>query len=340
MNLVYELISIPITFHPAAAFLKRRISETRELACDEIAARMLTPSAYARSLVRMAHRVSQLAPTAAAPVETILSVFDADILEERIMRLLDKRKRASLPLSKVYLTFCCLLLAACCLAASGFALNVNGAAKRSDTLSGIVVDPSGARVPHARVWLMSRETGYTRKPVLTDAVGKFSFTGLTDGKYTLEVMSPGFSTEFRSFTFKSAAPAPFFPFILQTGAVQQSVVVTAKAPPGLLGEHAPKRSPTRIRIGGAVEAAKLIQGGLPEYPATSRGKGIQGMVLLEAVISTHGVPLSLKVLSSPDQQLSEAAMNAVKNWRYRPTLLNGNPIEVVTTISVVFRLQA
>ena len=52
-----------------------------------------------------------------------------------------------------------------------------------------------------------------------------------------------------------------------------------------------------------------------------------------------GTSLSLKVLSSPDQELSDATLKAVKNWRYQPTLLNGKPVEVITTISVLFRLE-
>ncbi|HEX5484237.1 MAG TPA: M56 family metallopeptidase, partial [Terriglobia bacterium] len=277
INLIYEVLFLPISFHPAAVFVKRRVSETRELACDEMATRGINPSAYARALVNLAHHVSHLASTARARPETTLGVFDADILEERIMRLLDKRTRASLPLAKTYLALCCLLLTACCLAASGFTLGVNpGApAEKAGTVSGIVVDASGARVPQARVWLINRDTEHTRKPTLTDAVGKFSFTGVTDGRYNLEVMKPGLATEFRSFTFHSAAPAPFFPFVLQPGSVQQSVIVTAKAPPGLLAQRSPKSGlPTRIRIGGNVEAAKLIRGAHLEYPEAARSKGV------------------------------------------------------------------
>ncbi|HEX5483035.1 MAG TPA: energy transducer TonB, partial [Terriglobia bacterium] len=111
-------------------------------------------------------------------------------------------------------------------------------------------------------------------------------------------------------------------------------------PPGLLAQRSPKSGlPTRIRIGGNVEAAKLIRGAHLEYPEAARSKGVQGTVLLDAVISTSGTPLSLKVLSSPDQELSDAALKAVKQWRYQPTLLNGKPVEVITTISVLFRLE-
>jgi protein TonB len=77
----------------------------------------------------------------------------------------------------------------------------------------------------------------------------------------------------------------------------------------------------------------------PEYPEAARAKGIEGVVLLQAVISTDGEPLSLKVISSPDPSLSKAAEDAVHQWRYEPTLLNGVPIEVVTNVAVRFHLE-
>jgi len=63
------------------------------------------------------------------------------------------------------------------------------------------------------------------------------------------------------------------------------------------------------------------------------------VVLIEAVISIKGEPMGLKVLSSPSDDLSKAAADAVSRWRYRSTLLNGDPVEVLTTIAVAFRLE-
>ena len=92
-------------------------------------------------------------------------------------------------------------------------------------------------------------------------------------------------------------------------------------------------------MGGLVESAKLVKQTRPEYPEILRQKGIQGIVLLSAVISKEGVPSDWKVLSSPDPELSDSAVNAFKDWRYKPTLLNGEPVEVVTTLAVEFRLE-
>jgi protein TonB len=62
--------------------------------------------------------------------------------------------------------------------------------------------------------------------------------------------------------------------------------------------------------------------------------GIQGTVELAAAISKEGVPLELRVISSSDDDLSESALEAVGQWRYRPTLLNGEPMEIETVVTI------
>jgi beta-lactamase regulating signal transducer with metallopeptidase domain len=88
LNLIYELLFIPVSFHPAAALLRRRVRETRELCCDELVAeRILNAEVYARSLVRLA---SPALPLRRLSVTTTVGIADADILEARIMSLLKK----------------------------------------------------------------------------------------------------------------------------------------------------------------------------------------------------------------------------------------------------------
>jgi len=92
LNLLYEAASMPFCFHPAALFIKARMAQTRELACDEMAASLL-PSAtqYARSLLRLAQ--TRLAAAPAAKASYALGLFDAGALEERIMNILDTNKK-------------------------------------------------------------------------------------------------------------------------------------------------------------------------------------------------------------------------------------------------------
>lgn len=86
-------------------------------------------------------------------------------------------------------------------------------------------------------------------------------------------------------------------------------------------------------------AAKLIKMVEPVYPPTAEKQGIEGTVILRAVIGTSGQILSLAPFNSADSALTRAAMDAVGQWQYQPSLLNGVPVEVSTTITVDFRLD-
>jgi periplasmic protein TonB len=96
-------------------------------------------------------------------------------------------------------------------------------------------------------------------------------------------------------------------------------------------------TPKRIRVGGQVESAKLIFQPKPEYPPLAKMARIQGTVKLEAIISKDGTIQDLKTISG-HPLLLKSAIDAVSRWRYQPTLLNGEPVEVVTEIDVNFSL--
>ena len=96
--------------------------------------------------------------------------------------------------------------------------------------------------------------------------------------------------------------------------------------------------PQRIRVGGNVQAAKLIRQPKPIYPPLAKQARISGHVILNAIISKDGTISDLKVASG-HPLLVPAALEAVKQWVYAPTLLNGEPVEVVTQIDVNFTLS-
>ena len=101
-------------------------------------------------------------------------------------------------------------------------------------------------------------------------------------------------------------------------------------------EPAPANAP--IRIGGAVQSAKLINRTMPRYPPLARQARVQGLVLLEAIIGEDGTIQKLRAISG-HPLLVPAALLAVKQWRYRPTLLNGQPVPVITQVEVRFTLS-
>jgi periplasmic protein TonB len=93
-----------------------------------------------------------------------------------------------------------------------------------------------------------------------------------------------------------------------------------------------------IKVHEGVQAARLINGPRPLYPALARAARIQGTVHLAAIIGADGRIVDLRALDG-HPLLVGAALDAVKHWIYRPTLLNGEPVEVVTDITVAFKLQ-
>lgn len=117
-----------------------------------------------------------------------------------------------------------------------------------------------------------------------------------------------------------------------TGVINSIVGESGPTPPPV-----PTAAPQRIRQGGNVQAALLISQPMPVYPPLARQARIQGSVVLHAIISKDGRVEQLSVISG-HPLLIQAALDAVRQWRYHPTLLNNEPVEVDTTITVSFTM--
>jgi protein TonB len=92
-----------------------------------------------------------------------------------------------------------------------------------------------------------------------------------------------------------------------------------------------------FRITSGVQSAKLVFGPRPAYPPLARATRTQGTVKIQAIIGRDGAIENLRVLSGPPLLIA-AAVEAVRQWRYQPTLLNGDPVEVLTDIDVNFTI--
>jgi protein TonB len=97
------------------------------------------------------------------------------------------------------------------------------------------------------------------------------------------------------------------------------------------------RPEIKLRVSSAVEEVLLIQKTVPKYPPIAIAARIEGTVVLQATISKAGTIENLRVASGPPM-LQQAALDAVKTWLYRPYLLDGQPVEVETTVNVIFTL--
>jgi periplasmic protein TonB len=135
----------------------------------------------------------------------------------------------------------------------------------------------------------------------------------------------------------SDAPAPGDPITLGSSASGAGI------PGSDPFSHASTPAPRVVHPQGPVPISTGVAEGMaisrpsPIYPAIAKAAGIQGTVVLQATISKTGTIEGLRVLDGPPM-LRRAALDAVQQWRYRPYLLNGEPVEVETTINVIFSL--
>jgi len=99
------------------------------------------------------------------------------------------------------------------------------------------------------------------------------------------------------------------------------------------------QTPQRVRISQGVTKGLLIHRVEPTYPPLARAARVQGEVVLSAIINTNGEIQNLQLISGHPMLVPEA-ISAVRQWRYKPYLLNGQPVEVETTITVIFSLSS
>jgi protein TonB len=108
---------------------------------------------------------------------------------------------------------------------------------------------------------------------------------------------------------------------------------------GVLNSIGPPKlaAPDRVRVSSGVTQGLLLHKVTPQYPAAARTAGVQGTVVLAAVIGKDGKVQDVRVVSGP-AVLTRAAVDAVRQWRYKPYYLNGQAVEVDTTINVNFKM--
>lgn len=339
-----ELTRAMYWFHPLMWFAAAKLRSESERACDDSVLNSgVDPSHYANQLLELARTLKN----AHRGWSTALAIARPTNLERRFIAMLNPKlnrggisRRTGLLLKAAAL---CLLLPLAALRLPG--QNLSG------KFTGTIFDISDAVVPNATV-IMTNHKANTMPLHLqvdmttTDAEGNFVFKALPAGEYEMKVLKPGF------------APYIAPQIILELG---HDLVQNAKLEMGILTDTVdveyrgqryalkgqPENSPStettegpkRIRIGGNVEAAKVITKVQPIYPESAKAAGAQGTVVLHAIVGKDGTPLALQVLNSQiNPDLARAAVEAVSQWRYQPTLLNGEPVEIDTTIQVKFTL--
>ena len=230
------------------------------------------------------------------------------------------------------------------------------------TIQGIVTDPTGAVVPNVDM-KVTFPGGFTRTAV-TNERGLFSFSRLPDEIYRLSASLVGFKTINVDNIVISGATVSDLKIRLSVASMAEEMTVRsdvgdcvatpAVASSTVSGTKQPLSSasdpeytfskltvgnlPMRIRQGGFVQMAMVQKMVKPGYPCDAKTAGIQGPVIMETVVGKDGKVIDRKLISG-NQILAAAVMAALDQWQYTPTLLNGEPVEVVTTVTANFVLM-
>lgn len=315
-------------FNPLFWIACARLRLEAERACDDaVLGAGVEASGYASHLLAIARscRADGRMP-AAAPAMARRST-----LERRIVAMLspDVDRRS---LSRISLAAAIVAIAGLTVAAR----SIRAQQTAPLPLTGTIYDPTGAVMPNVTVTLV--DARQTEMKATTDADGRFEFPSVNPGAYTIDVAVPGFRRLRQEVTLRHAADWDKA-ITLQVGTLQETISVRAERPAGQQAAGVSPQGPSPVRVGGNIRPPRKTRHVAPVYPPSMRDAGREGVVPLEAIIGVDGSVRSVRVLSAqihPDFVM--AAIDAVRQWRFDPTLLNGRPIDVAMTVTIEFSL--
>jgi TonB family protein len=198
-------------------------------------------------------------------------------------------------------------------------------------ITGRVWDSAGALVPGALVRVKDKNTGRELLTTKTDQEGGFEIELSSTEEIEVRFEHPGFRAAIYSGDLLKSGSLNV---ILRMGRISEVVTITSS------GRSAQAGSATRkpIRIHGGVVPPKLLHMVHPVYPAEARQQSVEGTIEIEALIDTYGGVKDARVLKG-HPLLDAAALEAVRQWRYTPALMDGEPWPVEMGITLVFELK-
>jgi TonB family protein len=352
-QLLAELLRYACWFNPVIWLATTRLRQESEQSCDDaVIGSGVAGSDYAAQLLRLA-RAARTASPAWLPAPAMARPSS---LERRIAAMLDhdvrrgsipRATRAAIAGSLILLT---MLLSGLAVFAQTFA-----------TLSGSVIDPTNRVLGNTTLLLTNAQT-LAKYEVRSDSTGRFEFVGLPAGQYTLEAARPGFASLRMDLTISGQRLQK--DLALQVGSLQETITVTPRRAPQPTGPSPravvppppppppPPSAPTARPPAShrAANCTPTAEGGnlvpptktfdkKPNYPDELVQAGVGGVVTLDARIQPEGRVGEVNVTTSADPALDAAAVEAIRQWQFTPTLLNCEAIEVKMAVHVTFRTQ-
>jgi TonB family protein len=328
IQIAAEAVRTIFWFNPLIWAACTRLRRESEQACDDVVLGERIPAReYAQHLLDIARkcRNPRAAWIAATPIAR------SSTLERRIAAMLNPAlNRTSVSRSSAIWTIALLLTVTLPTAA------FRAAQGSPATLTGSVYDPTGGVLPGVALTLENAKE--EKQQATTRSDGRFDFPQIAPGKYVLSAALPGFRALKQEFELKNSNDWDRA-ITLQVGDVQETISVRERRVTGPVGPSQPQL-PKALRVGGNIKAPTKTLDVKPTYPKSMRDAGREGVVPLEALIGPDGSVTSVRVLTAqvhPDFAI--AAADAVRQWKFTPTLLNGAPVEVVMKVSVEFRLS-
>lgn len=331
VQMAAEALRCVYWFNPLMWIACARLRCESEYACDDaVLGRGMAPRDYAAHLLELARvcrRPRTRASLAAMPMAR------ASTLERRITAMLNPDVNRTLVSRRAFAAAAALVA---CLSWSVAAVRAGQNTPTAPaSLVGSIYDPTGSVLPGVSLTLQdAQERTFT---ATSNAGGRFEFPSVAPGTYVLEAKLAGFRTLRQEIALRTARDWDRA-ITLQVGEVSETITVSASRVIVPSGPSQPQ--PTRLKVGGNIRVPRKLHDVKPVYPVSMREAGRQGIVPMEAVIGTDGTVTSVRVLSAdvhPDFAI--AAVDAVRQWRFDPTLLNGAPVEVRMSVSVEFKLS-
>jgi TonB family protein len=324
IQIAADFVRAVFWYNPLFWIACRRLRRESEQACDDAVLDAGVPAAeYASHLLEIA-RASR-APLGNAAV---VPIARPSTLEWRIAAMLNNTLPRRRPTRRA-LTLLFAVIVGVTLAASSFRADTN---VQPMPLTGTLYDMTGAVLP--QVALTLDDSKGLKRSATTDRNGRFDF-GVTDpGRYLLAATLMGFLPISQDMNLQDARNWDRT-ITLQVGTLQETIQVTDQRPAG-----APTHANVEARIGGNLRPPMKTVDVRPIYPQAMRDAGLEGVVPLGALIGADGSVESVRVLGAQGHpELAKAAVEAVRQWRFTPTLLNRVPVEVYMTVTVRFSLE-
>jgi TonB family protein len=343
-NLVYELIYLPLSFHPAMALVRRRIKQTRELCCDEaVATKLLRAETYARSLVRLIGS-APLGRRLAA--DTTIGISESDILEVRIMSLL-KTPKLTARRKRLLLIMASLLLVAPCVAATSFALTFD-------------IDRQEPSVTPQPADKLERQNQERVREELKRAVHELKEKGrvapqaqreeiearLREVQQNLELHDRTLQNreegqkkveELRTTLAQLEKNQPVDEARMKD--VREKIALMEKLYTAER-EREVQRTIAEMQKLQANRKARVIYRVEPEYTADAREKKIEGSVVLTLTIDHEGQPQNIQVKRSLYPSLDQSAIEAARKMRFEPAMKDGQPVSMFISVEFVFAIES